>query len=205
MHRIEQFSQPSLPEGFYWFNEPSRYGLGNGLEIFTDEKTDFWQRTHYGFQRDDGHCLLTKQTGDFSLTTRVEFDPRQKYDQCGLIVRIDSQNWIKVSTEYESEHVSRLGSVSTNLGYSDWATQDIPSDGRAMWYRISKRGSDFLLENSHDGQTWLQMRITHLHRQAEQYEVGVYACSPIGKDFHCCFKSLEISDSLWQAIPEAGE
>ena len=202
MQRMERFLQPSLPAGLYWLNEPSHYRLGDGLEIFTDEKTDFWQRTHYGFQRDDGHCLLTRQSGDFSVTTRVEFDPRTRYDQCGLIVRIDSQNWIKVSTEYEDEHVSRLGSVATNLGYSDWATQDIPSDRREMWYRISKRGSDFLLENSRDGQEWLQMRITHLHKPAEHYEIGVYACSPIGKDFRCCFRLLEISDSQWQAFPE---
>ncbi len=203
MQRIEHFRQPSLPEGFYWFNEPSRHQLGDGLVIFTGEKTDFWQRTHYGFQRDDGHCLLTRQSGDFSLTTRVEFEPREKYDQCGLVVRIDSQNWIKVSTEYEDEHVSRLGSVSTNLGYSDWATQDVPSNRHEMWYRISKRGSAFLLENSLDGETWQQMRITHLHQLAEQYEIGVYACSPIGKDFRCCFTMLEISDSKWQTIPEA--
>ena len=195
MQRTEQFLQPVLPPDFYWLNEPGRYHLGNGLEIFTDEKTDFWQRTHYGFQRDDGHCLLTKQSGDFSLTTQVEFEPREKYDQCGLMVRIDSQNWIKVSTEYESESVSRLGSVVTNLGYSDWATQDVSSDRRDMWYRISKLGSDFLLENSLDGQSWLQMRVTHLHRSAEQYEIGVYACSPIGRDFRCCFKRLEISDN----------
>lgn len=203
MQRIEHFLQPSLPQDFHWFNEPKRYHLGDGLEIFTDEKTDFWQRTHYGFRRDDGHCLLTKQSGDFSLTAQVEFDPHEKYDQCGLIVRIDSQNWIKVSTEFESENVSRLGSVVTNLGYSDWATQDVTSDNRVMWYRISKRGPDFLLENSLDGQTWIQMRITHLHQPAEQYEIGVYACSPIGKDFRCCFKSLEITDNQWQAIPEA--
>ena len=201
MPRIEQFLQPSLPPDFYWFNEPRNYHLGNGLEIFTDERTDFWQRTHYGFQRDDGHCLLTRQTGDFSLTTQVEFEPREKYDQCGLIVRIDSQNWIKVSTEYESEHISRLGSVATNLGYSDWATQDVPSDRRLMWYRISKRGRDFLLENSLNGQTWIQMRITHLHKETESYEIGVYACSPIGRDFRCCFKRLEISDSLWHENP----
>ena len=118
MQRSEHFLQPSLPQDFYWFHEPRHYRLGNGLEIFTEEKTDFWQSTHYGFQRDDGHCLLRQQTGDFSLMTSVEFQPRETYDQCGLIVRIDSQNWIKVSTEYESEHVSRLGSVVTNLGYS---------------------------------------------------------------------------------------
>ena len=202
MQRTERFLGPSLPQDFYWLNEPRRYRLGNGLEIFTDEKTDFWQSTHYGFRRDDGHCLLIRQRGDFSLTTYVEFQPHEKYDQCGLMVRIDSQNWIKVSTEYESEHVSRLGSVVTNLGYSDWATQDVFSNYRAMWYRISKRGSDFLLENSYDGQAWLQMRITHLHRETADYEIGVYACSPIGKDFWCCFKTLEIAENAWHGLHE---
>jgi len=197
MVRFENFQQPSLPPDFFWFNEPSTYHLGSGLEIITDAQTDFWQKTHYGFQRDDGHCLLTNSADDFCLTTQVEFHPQEKYDQCGLIVRLDSENWIKVSTEYENEQHSRLGSVVTNLGYSDWATQDISSAYRVMWYRISKNGADFLLENSFDGQTWSQLRITHFHRQAEQLQIGVYACSPIGKDFWCKFKSLEISENTW--------
>ncbi len=197
MQVAEQFLQSSIPKPFHWFNEPLKYRLGSGLEIFPDEKTDFWQKTHYGFQRDDGHCLLTPLTGDFSLTTHVEYRPQGMYDQCGLMVRVDSANWIKVSTEYENENCSRLGSVVTNLGYSDWATQDIPSSYTEMWYRISKNGSDFLLENSYDGEDWLQLRITHLHHVAEQLEAGVYACSPIGKDFWCRFTILEISENEW--------
>lgn len=201
MRITEQFLQPALPGGFYWFNEPARYHLGAGLEIFTDEKTDFWQNTHYGFRRDDGHCLLRRQASDFSLRAHVEFRPRQMYDQCGLIVRIDSQNWIKVSAEYENEHLGRLGSVVTNLGYSDWATQDIPASYHQMHYRISKRGQDFLMENSFDDQAWLQMRIAHLHQAAQEYEIGVYACSPLGKDFWCRFDILEISDNEWDVPP----
>jgi len=197
MSQIEKFRMPSLPSGFYWFNEPSTHRLGDGLEIFTDEKTDFWQRTHYGFRRDDGHCLLTTVPGDFSVKTHVEFRPQARYDQCGLIVRVDEENWIKTSTEYEDEQVSRLGSVVTNLGYSDWATQDVPSAHREMWYRISRRGSDFLIESSFDGREWLQMRIAHLHRAPEQLAVGVYACSPIGKAFRCRFSTLEISENGW--------
>ena len=194
MQLIEKFQHPSIPANFYWFNQPTKFKIGDGLEIFTDEKTDFWQRTHYGFQRDDGHCLFTRRSGDFSLSTQVEFHPQTQYDQCGLMVRIDSENWIKVSTEFEYETHSRLGSVVTNLGYSDWATQDISSEHREMWYRISKTGSDFLLENSYDGQNWLQLRVAHLHKAAEMLEIGVYACSPIGKDFWCRFKQLVIAD-----------
>jgi uncharacterized protein len=198
MQHKEEFLLSSMPKRFYWFNEPARFTLGKGLEIFTDAKTDFWQNTHYGFQKDDGHCLLTSQCGDFSLMTHVEFCPQEQYDQCGLMVRIDRENWIKVSTEYESQDRSRLGSVVTNLGYSDWATQDIPSTHREMWYRIHKNGSDFLLENSYDGETWLQLRITHLHKVSECCQVGVYACSPAGKDFWCRFTSLQISESEWR-------
>jgi len=193
MHLIEKFQQPSIPANFYWFNQPTTFQFGAGLEIYTNEKTDFWQRTHYGFQRDDGHCLFTRQAGNFTLSTHVEFRPQSQYDQCGLMVRIDSENWIKASTEYENETHSRLGSVVTNLGYSDWATQDILSSHQEMWYRISRVGSDFILENSYDGQKWLQLRVAHLHQAAEALEIGVYACSPVGKDFWCRFKQLAIS------------
>ena len=197
MYLVEKFVQPSMPNVFHWFNEPAKFKLGAGLEIYTNEKTDFWQNTYYGFQRDDGHCLLTKQSGDFALMTQVAFRPQEKYDQCGLMVRGDRENWIKVSTEYEDGETSRLGSVVTNLGFSDWATRDIPSSHMQMGYRISKNGSDFLLESSFDGQDWAQLRITHLHKSFEQLEVGVYACSPIGKDFWCRFNVLAISKNEW--------
>ena len=192
-----KFQQPSIPEPFYWFNKPARYSVGDGLEIYTDEKTDFWQRTYYGFQRDNGHSLFVRQAGDFSLVTRVESRPREQYDQCGLMVRADSGNWIKVSTEYENEQWSRLGSVVTHRGFSDWATQDIPSGYEEMWYRIRKNGQDFLLESSSDGRDWLQLRITHLQKIPGTLEVGVYACSPVGKDFWCRFKVLAISENEW--------
>jgi regulation of enolase protein 1 (concanavalin A-like superfamily) len=194
---VEKFLTQDLPEDLTWLNEPTVYRLGSGLEIVTDEKTDFWQRTHYGFRRDDGHCLLATLPGDFSVMTHVEFRPAERYDQCGLIVRVDAENWIKTSTEYEDAEVSRLGSVVTNLGYSDWATQDVPSAQQERWYRISRRGADFLIESSGDGRDWLQMRIAHLHAAPTELAAGVYACSPIGRAFWCRFSMLEISENHW--------
>jgi regulation of enolase protein 1 (concanavalin A-like superfamily) len=129
------------------------------------------------------------------VQTHVEFQPRAQYDQCGLMIRADSETWIKASIEYENAGLSRLGSVVTNLGYSDWATQDIPSKQREAWYRISRNGSDFLLEHSFDGASWKQMRIAHLHGVGEQLGVGLYACSPIGKSFRCRFTLLRIGEN----------
>lgn len=194
---IEKFSSISLPEDFYWLNEPAAFRLGDGLRILTDARTDFWQNTHYGFRRDNGHCCFVRLPGDFSIVTHVTFQPQAQYDQCGLMVRADAKNWIKASTEYENEQVSRLGSVVTNLGYSDWATQDVASSLREMWYRIRKQGSDFLLEHAVDGQEWRQMRIAHMHQLPAALEVGVYACSPIGRGFWSHFHLVEISENDW--------
>jgi len=191
------FDSARIPDKFFWFNEPQKYFFKQGLNLVTRPKTDFWQGTHYGFRRDDGHCLLTNVTGDFSIKTQTEFKPVSQYDQCGLIARIDSQNWIKCSVEYESSHISRLGSVVTNMGFSDWATQDIPSNLNSMFYRISKNGKDFLIEHSRDGSQWQQMRITRLHAFKDTIDIGVYACSPIGKGFQCSFRFIELSKNIW--------
>lgn len=193
------FLGTALPEGFHWFNEPAEVSLGNGLSLRTRPRTDFWQRTHYGFQRDDGHCLLSELEGDFSMETRCRFAPLAQYDQCGLMVRADAMSWIKCSVEYEDAQLSRLGSVVTQHGYSDWATQDIDSAVQAMSWRISRRGDDFLLEVSADALHWRQLRITHWHDCPARLAVGVYACSPVGEGFECGFEFLSLGPNRWTA------
>ena len=192
------FRSKTLPEGFYWFNPPASYHLDGGLTVFTRAETDFWQRTHYGFRRDDGHYLLTRVSGDFSIETETQYRPETQYDQCGLMIRGDSDHWIKCSVEYENDSLSRLGSVVTNGGYSDWATQDLVSSPNTMRYRINKRGADFLIEYAAAGDSWRQMRIAHLNHGGEALEIGLYACSPIGENFQCRFTYLNIGPGNWQ-------
>jgi len=185
---------------FAWLNEPSRFLFADGrLTVTTDPQTDFWQRTHYGFRNDNGHALLAPISGDFRLRTHVTFQPRQRYDQCGLLVRIDAENWIKVSTEFETAEISMLGSVVTNFGYSDWATTELDGDPGQAWYQISKNGADFLLQVSFDGRSWQQMRIAHLHAPAESLLAGIYACSPLDGRFTCTFDHLSVGENSWQA------
>jgi uncharacterized protein len=195
------FAARRIPDGFSWFNEPQDVGFERGLMMTTKARTDFWQRTHYGFRRDDGHCLLTTRSGDFSLETRAEWAPQTRYDQCGLMVRVDAANWIKASVEYEDAQLSRLGSVVTNLGFSDWATQDTSSSVRSLCHRISRTGGDFLLEWSADGTQWRQMRVAHLHalEPGAEAQIGVYACSPLGDRFQCWFEYIDIDESRWPA------
>ena len=88
---------------------------------------------------------------------------------------LNSDNWFKASIEYENEKIQRLGSVVTNHGYSDWATTDISSDIKSMWYRFSRRDSDYCIECSEDGINFRQMRIFHMWEGAEKITYGIYA------------------------------
>jgi len=184
-------------ENYFWFNKPQFEIKNEKLVIKTSPDTDFWQNTHYNFQRDNGHCLLTTVDKDFSITVRTEFSPEKQYDQCGLMIRIDAQNWIKASVEFETKTHSRLGSVVTNLGFSDWATIDINSEINSMWYRIQSKQKDILIEYSTDGMDWKQLRIAHLHSDYKAIHVGIYACSPMNSSFEAKFDHFCLEESRW--------
>lgn len=184
-----------------WIHEPKAYEITKDrIVIQTDPLTDFWQRTYYGFQNDNAPALLY-ETGEpyFSFTVRTDFESRCRFDQCGIAVYEDSDNWCKASVEYENEHFQRLGSVVTNLGYSDWATTDISAEIKTVCYRLSRRESDFCIEYSMDGQTYQQMRIFHLFRGTEKIHFGIYACSPEDSSFQATFTKMELTDCKWPA------
>lgn len=190
--------EAQVPPGFSWFCEPEDFELDQGLVLTTEPHTDFWQRTHYGFQNDNGHALLTPVSGDFAFAAQLVFTYQGLYDQCGLLLRVDADNWVKVSLEYEDAAISRLGSVVTNGGYSDWATTDISSDVTTMWYRLQRRGQDLLIENSYDGTVWSQMRVTHLQADLSAARVGVYACSPQESSFVCRVPVMRLGPNQWE-------
>ena len=169
------------------------------IRITTEPGTDLWQRTYYGFQNDNSPVLqLETDETRFSFTVRTDFDSKHRFDQCGVAIYLDSENWLKASIEYENEEYQRLGSVVTNLGYSDWATSDIPASVRSMWYRLSRREADYCIECSADGVHFQQMRICHLHAGAGTIRFGVYACSPENSSFEAVFSQMELGPCLWR-------
>jgi regulation of enolase protein 1 (concanavalin A-like superfamily) len=198
-----------------WLHQPKLFEITEQfVKITTEPNTDLWQRSYYGFRNDNAHALLLESEDNFTFSAQASFRYRGRFDQCGLIIYIDSDNWFKASIEYENEHISRLGSVVTNQGYSDWATTDIPTT-TAMWYRLSRRGPDFLIESSRDGIDYKQMRIFHLlclgetspemgrrdpPAPAEQpIRFGLYACSPLNSSFEAEFTNLQFDHCLWMA------
>ena len=184
-----------------WTREPAEYRIADDrIEIVTPPRTDLWQRTYYHF-RNDNAPVLQMETDEqyFSFTVKTEFDSKRRFDQCGIVMYLDSENWLKASIEYENEDFQHLGSVVTNNGYSDWATTVIDASVKTMWYRFSRRRDDYCIECSRDGQTFQQMRICHMWHGAGAIRFGIYACSPEDSSFRAVFSDMELGECQWAA------
>ena len=183
-----------------WVRPPENFSVtAEKIRIRTEPFTDLWQRTYYGFRNDNAPVLqISSKEQYFSFTVKTQFDSKRRFDQCGIAVYLDSENWLKASVEYENETVQRLGSVVTNHGYSDWASTDINAKIKTVWYRLSRRGADYCIEYSYDGIQFKQMRICHLREGGEEIRFGIYACSPEQSSFQAKFTETELTDCKWQ-------
>lgn len=196
----EQFDSDELHPHLQWFHPPQGWRIRDAsLVVSPDAETDYWQRTHYGFQADNGHLLYVETREDFVLSTRVRFEPAHQYDQAGLMVRISPQCWLKTSVEYEPDGPNLLGAVVTNGGYSDWSTQDFPKQMRALTLRVRREGGDYIVEYTLDeaqgpAGRWTQIRLARLLEDDGQAPIlcGLYACSPKGAGFTASFDYLKL-------------
>ena len=186
---------------FAWTREPGSFSVSEGrVEVVTKPHTDLWQRTYYHFRNDNAPVFqMETEEKYFSFTVKTAFESKHRFDQCGVVMYLDSENWLKASIEYENEEFQHLGSVVTNLGYSDWATTAIDASVKSMWYRFSRREDDYCVECSLDGEHFSQMRICHMHKSGGTIRFGIYACSPEDSSFWATFTDFALSDCKWLA------
>ena len=193
-------------EKLVWTRPPERCLIApDRIEIVTRPHTDLWQRTYYHF-RNDNAPVLQMETAEpyFSFMVKTDFSTAaHRFDQCGIALYLDSENWLKASVEYENGEFQHLGSVVTNGGYSDWATTAIDGRIRTMWYRLSRREDDYRIECSRDGVHYSQMRICHLNQGGGTIRFGLYACSPEESSFTAVFTDMQLTDCQW--LPHDGQ
>ena len=187
---------------FHWNREPAAFTVSDdNVEIITKPHTDLWQRTYYHFRNDNAPVFqMETEEKFFSFVVKTSFEEsHHRFDQCGIVMYLDSDNWLKGSIEYENEQFQHLGSVVTNNGYSDWATTAIDVDIKAMWYRLSRREDDYCIECSTDGVHFTQMRVCHMWQGGGKIRFGIYACSPEDSSFKAVFTNMELTECKWLA------
>lgn len=201
---LENFQGKAMDERLQWHCPPEEWEVSSDKQVLTFKplaKTDFWQKTHYGFRVDNGHFLFAEMTGDMIMTTKVRTYPVHQYDQAGLMIRFSEHCWLKTSVEFETDGHAKLGAVVTNNGYSDWSTQNFAAGETELLFRIRREAGDYTIEYAEQEKDdalelkWNQIRIAHLFEdQNDQtpFQCGVYACSPQGDGCHVEFEYLHI-------------
>lgn len=108
-----------------WFNEPRHWQMRDRALVCTaDPKTDFWQKTFYGYSYDSGHFYHRPVKGDFTTTIKITGKYHDLYDQAGLMFRVDAANWMKCGVEFVDGRQNV--SVVVTREFSDWSTARLP-------------------------------------------------------------------------------
>ena len=82
-------------------NEPaSSKRSGDLLTVRSRAKADFWRKTFYGYVTDNGHFVYAPVSGDFVFQACINGEYAALYDQAGLLVRQNANNWMKYGTEF---------------------------------------------------------------------------------------------------------
>lgn len=178
-----------------WHNEPPRWHLSDMmLSLSTGDKTDFWQDTFYGFHRDDGHFLGCEVVGDFTAVIGFDADYEMLYDQAGLMMRADTQTWLKVGIEY-SDGVTNFSTVVTRQGRSDWSVIGVPALTGPQHVRLTRIGGATIAHFQDSDGSWRLMRLADFPVEVSVV-VGPMACSPEREGLDVRFHTFEIGAAI---------
>lgn len=177
-----------------WLNKP-HYAEVSDDRIFmiSDENTDFWEKTYYGFQHHNGHAVGAETTEDFTFQVRIRANFRFLYDQAGVLIRRDESHWIKAGIEFNDGQPS-VGCVVTS-DFSDWSTGIFPGDPGDFWIRATLKNDAVRIQYSTDGQTWPLLRLSPWPGGYQTF-IGVMCCSPTRKELSVEFTEFSLTPAL---------
>ncbi len=158
--------------------------------MFVTPKTDYWRLTEYGFTVDDGPFLYQTVGGEFEVTVKITGEYRARYDQMGLMLRIDEKTWIKTGVEFVNDTI-HISAVVTH-GKSDWSMFELPNAPAALWLKAVRKLDAVAISYSLDGTRYTMLRLTHFP-DATPVMVGMTAASPDGEGFEALFEDFELT------------
>ena len=177
-------------EKMQWFNEPESWSINN--ETITMDVTphsDYWRISHYGFTVDDAPFFYTTRGGEFEVKVRISGEYKTRFDQAGLMLRIDHENYIKAGIEF----VDGKYNISTVVTHktSDWSVIELNKPIDFIWIKAVRRLDAVEIFYSFDDKEYTMMRNCWLQDNTPVM-VGVMAASPDGNGFKASFDNFKI-------------
>lgn len=111
------------------------------------------------------------------------------YDQAGLMVRRDAENWMKCGTEFFDGR--RHASVVFTRDSSDWSTMPDLTERGAVWWRAVRKKDSIETLCSVDGEKFSSVRQGY-YAPGGKVHVGIMCAAPEGPGFDAIFRDLKL-------------
>ncbi len=177
-------------EKMQWFNEPEQYDIKNGtLTMDVPAQCDYWRVAHYGFTVDDGPFLYGMYGGEFEAKVKVSGDYKVRFDQAGMMIRIDKDNYMKCGIEYVDGKFNISTVVTHNT--SDWSLIRLDKPVDYIWLKAVRRKDAIEVFYSFDDKEYTMMRTLWM-QQNTPVMVGLMAACPDGNGFRAKFSDFHV-------------
>ena len=173
-----------------WFNEPTKWEIkNNSLTMNVTPQSDYWRVSHYGFTVDDAPFLYTMRGGEFEVKVKVTGDYTARFDQDGLMLRMDHENYMKEGIEFVDGKYN-LSTVVTHHT-SDWSIIALDRPVPFVWIKAVRRLDAIEVFYSFEDVTYTLMRNAWMPDN-HPIMVGVMAACPDGNGFKARFDNFSI-------------
>lgn len=186
---FEGFKAQSL-EKMTWFNEPSQWEIkGKKLTMMVTPQSDYWRISHYGFTVDDAPFYYSTYGGELETKVKITGDYKARFDQMGLMLRVDAQNYIKAGVEFVDGKFN-LSTVVTHKT-SDWSVITLEKAPPFVWIKAVRRLDAVEVFYSFDDKEYIMMRNAYLQDNTP-VQVGLMAACPDGNGFKAIFENFTV-------------
>ncbi|WP_348822894.1 DUF1349 domain-containing protein [Flavobacterium aestuarii] len=186
---LQNLSAQSLNK-MQWFNEPEKWEIkNNSLIMNVTANSDYWRISHYGFTVDDAPFYYADYGGEFEAKVKLTGNYIARFDQMGLMIRIDEKNYIKTGVEF----VDGKFNISTVVTHdkSDWSVTVLDKAPPFIWIKAVRRLDAVEVFFSFDDKNYILTRNAPLQDNVPVM-VGMMAASPDGNGFEARFENFTV-------------
>ncbi len=175
-----------------WTRKPvSLSNEGAVLTVEAAAESDWWRTTSYGFIHDDGHALVKEFPNESAVEVSFILDYTEQFDQAGIFITADSENWIKAGVEF-CDGFPQVGAVVTQIN-SDWSVAPVAEwMNEEVTIRVSRSGDAVTVRAGINGYLRL-VRVAPLD-PSRAWKAGPMFCPPTRA-------GLKVSFTKWSEGP----
>ena len=177
-------------EKMNWFNEPDNWQINGGtLTMDVTPNSDYWRISHYGFTVDDAPFYYAEYGGEFEAKVKISGDYKVRFDQAGMMIRLDHENYIKNGIEFVDGKYN-LSTVVTHKT-SDWSVIALDRPVDYIWIKAVRRLDAIEIFYSFDDKEYHMMRNAWVEAN-HPVKIGMFAACPDGNGFKARFENFTV-------------